>query len=334
MKLRLLLPTLLLSLFPLAGAAQLPSLAPVPRSETPLVDQLLAFDGRALGGGADATPVLPIWSGSDGQLLAVLALPRDWVGSPAATTPGYAGPSGWHLAGSTGSGAALRWQFGSGFRADAAFGQYGFGNSQPCTGEACAAWAPTSITGMLGLGWTSPGAGLDLSYGLSWLDTPQAATPASSWQPAAGNAWLPTLAIPGADGYSVGSETAVYARGSWHIDQGTALGIGASFGRSRLVAPGPFNVVAPGLDLDQLSLSLGLAAGSLRGAVVGHVTRSDDPALAGKRWTALDLGISWRTPWSGELSLGAQNLWSAPGKTPREADTQGRTPYIQYRQDL
>ena len=333
MKLRLALPTLLLSLFPLAGVAQLPSLAPAPQPGAPLVEQLLAFDGAF--GGTDATPVLPIWSGSDGQLLAVVALPRDWIGSPAAATPGFAGPSGWHLAGSTGTGAGLRWQFGNGFRADAAFGQYGFGGAQPCAGEACSTWAPASVTGLLGLGWTSPGAGLDLSYGLSWLDTPQATATASAWRPAAAtHSWLPALAIPGAVGYSVESETAVYARGSWHIDQGKALDIGASFGRSRLVSPAPFNVVAPGVDLDQLSLSLGLAAGSLRGAVVGHVTRSDDPALAGKRWTALDLGISWRTPWSGELSLGAQNLWSAPGKTPREADTQGRTPYIQYRQDL
>ena len=61
---------------------------------------------------------------------------------------------------------------------------------------------------------------------------------------------------------------------------------------------------------------------------------SDDPALAGKRWTTLDLGVSWRTPWSGELSVGAQNLWTAPIHSPRDAESQARTPYIQYRQDL
>ena len=68
----------------------------------------------------------------------------------------------------------------------------------------------------------------------------------------------------------------------------------------------------PGIDIDQLSLSLGVDAGSLRGAIVGHVLRSDDPLLIGKKWTALDLGVSWRTPWRGEISVGAQNLWSAP----------------------
>ena len=53
-------------------------------------------------------------------------------------------------------------------------------------------------------------------------------------------------------------------------------------------------------------------------------------------WTALDLGVSWRTPWRGEISVGAQNLWSAPlDAAPRDVDpSQARTPYIQYRQDL
>ncbi|MGH2551610.1 MAG: hypothetical protein ACRDHN_19665, partial [Thermomicrobiales bacterium] len=97
-----------------------------------------------------------------------------------------------------------------------------------------------------------------------------------------------------------------------------------------------FGGALPGIDLDQLSLSLGLDAGSLRGAIVGHVLRSDDPLLVGNRkWTALDLGVSWRTPWRGEISVGAQNLWSAPLDAPRESDpNQSRMPYIQYRQDL
>lgn len=46
-----------------------------------------------------------------------------------------------------------------------------------------------------------------------------------------------------------------------------------------------------------------------------------------------DLGVSWRTPWRGEISVGAQNFWSAPLDAPRDADpNQARTPYIQYRQ--
>jgi hypothetical protein len=128
----------------------------------------------------------------------------------------------------------------------------------------------------------------------------------------------------------------LFARGRWQFDQGPALDVAASYGRSHLSSVGTVgSAFAPGIDLDQLSLSLGLDAGSLRGAIVGHVLSSDDPALVGKHWTTLDLGVSWRTPWSGELSVGAQNLWAAPGNSPRDVDSaQARTPYIQYRQDL
>ena len=125
----------------------------------------------------------------------------------------------------------------------------------------------------------------------------------------------------------------LFARGRWRFDENTALDIGASYGHGNVVQ---FGSALPGIALDQLSLSLGLDAGSLRGAIVGHVLHSDDPVLVGKKWTALDLGVSWRTPWRGEISVGAQNLWSAPlDAAPRDADpSQARTPYIQYRQDL
>ena len=70
------------------------------------------------------------------------------------------------------------------------------------------------------------------------------------------------------------------------------------------------------------------------GNVPAFGSSSDDPLLVGKRWTTLDLGVSWRTPWAGVLSVGAQNILSAPVNSPRDADGQARTPYIQYRQDL
>ncbi|MCK9538753.1 hypothetical protein [Dokdonella sp.] len=326
--------SLSLALIPFAGVvAAPPSLAPTAQAPArPLVEQLLGLD-MALPAGADAIPVLPIWSGTDGQLLAVVALPQAWIAPAVGSTPGYAGPSDWQLAGTEGSGAGLRWQFGNGMYADALLGRY-----QAATG--CEATATCfvgegsglTLTGLLGLGWSSPEARFDLSYGLSWLQASESTQPFALPQQATN--WLPALAVPGTQGYALDAETAFYAQGRWHISHGTAMHLGASLGRSRLSPLGAFNAGAPGLDLDQLSLSLGLDAGSLRGAIVGHVVRSDDPALLGRGWTALDLGISWRTPWSGELSVGAQNLWSTPSKSPREADLQGRTPYIQYRQDL
>jgi len=46
------------------------------------------------------------------------------------------------------------------------------------------------------------------------------------------------------------------------------------------------------------------------------------------------LGVSWRTPWAGVLSVGAQNILSSSPSSVRDGEGQARTPYIQYRQDL
>ena len=335
-KIRFPMVWLALLLFPLAGAAQtLPSLAP--ESATPLVERLLAIDPTGQPITTPATPVLPIWSGANGQLLAVVPLPRDWQVSPVDPMPGYAGPSAWHLAGSRANGGGLSWLFGTtGLRLDATLGHYLAGSSLDCTAGSCEAvtgnsWTNGSLASSLGLGWSSPGQDLDLSYGLSWLDREDG--------PAAFNGFgfgaAPLMSLPDQRMYTLDSETSMYARGRWQFGKQTALDIAAAFGRGRLSELGAgLDPIGPGVDLEQLSLSLGLDAGSLRGAVIGHVLSSDDPLLAGKRWTTLDLGVSWRTPWSGELSVGAQNLWSAPLNSPRDAESKARTPYIQYRQDL
>jgi hypothetical protein len=343
MKLRF--ATLLLSLLPLAGVAQtLPSLLPTSqRAAAPFVEQLLTLDASGQPLPAGASPVLPIWSGSNGQLLAIVALPPGWRNSPIDATPGYAGPSAWQLAGSSASATGLRWRFGNGLHADATLGQYYLGAQKNCTATDCdaasaSAWSRSALTGMLGLGWSPTDSGLDLSYGLSWLQS-QSST-LTLGDIASGAALGPVFTLPGSLPYSLDSETALYARGRWQFDRGPALDLGASYGRGHLSAMGMAGAVGvgnsllPGIDLNQLSLSLGLDAGSLRGAIIGHVISSDDPALAGKRWTTLDLGVSWRTPWSGELSIGAQNLWVAPTSSPLDAENQARTPYIQYRQDL
>jgi len=324
------LALLVLSSFPLAGTAQtLPSLAPATTS--PLVEQLLAIDPAGQPLIERASPVLPIWSGANGQLLAVVALPRGW--NDTLREPRYPGPAAWHLAEDFAGAGGMSWRFANGLHLDAMLA--GFAPANPlsfCTvGAGCddrhAARSPGTLAGSLGMGITLGDGGLDLSYGLSWLQTPGRSQQFS----AIGAGALPTLALPDAPLYALGNEAAMFARGRWQFAEGASLDVSASYGRGQFAGLG---ALAPTVDLDQLSLSLGLDAGSLRGAIVGHVLSSDDPLLAGKRWTTLDLGVSWRTPWSGELSVGAQNLWSAPLNSARDSDTQARTPYIQYRQDL
>jgi hypothetical protein len=318
----------------LTMAAELPALVQAPNGmQTALVDELLALNdtSQPIRIGSEANSIVPIWSGADGRLLAILAVPGQ-SGSPLiGGTTAAPGPASWYLLGGSASDpGGLRWQANNGFHIDALLGENQSMLPALC-GLGCENGRPGGITGSLGLGWMSPEGGLDLSYGLSWLQT-RDVMPAFQGI----GAGVPVLSLPQAlSSAGLQSQTALFARGRWRFDEDTALDLGASYGRASTLPYGTIGGTLPGVDIDQLSLSLGIDAGSLRGAIVGHVLRTDDPLLIGKKWTALDLGVSWRTPWRGEISVGAQNLWSAPLDAPRDADpNQARTPYIQYRQDL
>ena len=88
-------------------------------------------------------------------------------------------------------------------------------------------------------------------------------------------------------------------------------------------------------------MTFGLHYGDFSGNVTGRVLGPNDNFNGASRWTGLDIGLSWRTPWQGQLSIGTQNLWSS-GALPaitdpvaREVDAnQARVPYVQYHQDL
>lgn len=130
--------------------------------------------------------------------------------------------------------------------------------------------------------------------------------------------------------------TSISARGEVKVAPGTSLDLGASVGHVQLL-PGPD---LPGGDsLDQTTLSFGIQHDGVRGAIVGHVLEPNLPGAALQRWTGVDLGISVRLPWRGELNFGAQNVWSS-GHAPllfgpnATAPDQGRVPYVQYHQDL
>jgi hypothetical protein len=127
------------------------------------------------------------------------------------------------------------------------------------------------------------------------------------------------------------------ARGRLALGQRTGIDVGASVGRIRLL---PGNVLGVS-SLGQKSLSLGMDRGAVSGRIVGRLVQPDtgNTSLTGtdRSWTSIDLGITVRLPWQGELSFGAQNLWSsgqlkvAPNATQPD---QSRIPYVQYHQDL
>ena len=145
-------------------------------------------------------------------------------------------------------------------------------------------------------------------------------------------------AAPGIDGlYSFDSSSQLKARGRLALCIRSGIDLGASVARIHLL---PGNLL--GVDtLDQKALSFGVDHGPLSGVLTGR-TMQPEAGLPGnfgadRRWNSIDLGVTWRLPWRGSVSVGAQNLWSSgsPANTPvgPEPD-QSRTPYVQYHQDL
>lgn len=194
--------------------------------------------------------------------------------------------------------------------------------------------------GEIGAGFTGNGVKLDLSLGQSQSDS--VVSPAATRRTS-----LPRV-LPAEGGADVAAplwfrnstSTSISARGQLDVAADTSVKLGASVGRVRFLPDA--GLPASNDTLDQATLSLGIQHGAVRGAIVGHVLEPSLPGAAldqNQRWSGIDLGISVRLPWRGELNFGAQNVWTS-GRTPllfgpgTGAPDQGRVPYVQYHQDL
>jgi hypothetical protein len=111
------------------------------------------------------------------------------------------------------------------------------------------------------------------------------------------------------------------------------VSIAGTVAKARLV---PASEAAPALARrwSSKSLTVGGGYGAFGASIVGHVV--DTPGLPA--FGGLGLGLTWRTPWSGQLTVGADNVVTR-GKNPflpgDEADGDGGTvPYVRYEQDL
>lgn len=336
--------SLLACLCPLLAAAQTDELATNSELRILSIEKLLSADTTPVIAG-NGSQVVPLWASADGRLLAIVGMSQRTGAPILPPSPAFGGLSDLRIIDATDLfSAGLRWRPGHGLRADLVLGVPSatalplfstFGCVTPGCATSTSAREPESLLGTIGAGWTSSGAqAFDLSFGLSWLDVRQPGRALDPFfHPQASQFAL--LALPDSSPYRLDSSLLLSARGSWQLERGAMIDLSAGVGRSN-AAPLWYGVSGAGMNLDQVSLGLGIANGSLRGSIVGHVISTDDPAVTGiRRWSGLDLGVSWRTPWRGEVSFGAQNLWSAPLDVPREADSaQSRMPYVQYRQDL
>lgn len=302
---RLLLPMPFL-LMPLAAAGQ--SLA---GDTHDLANRLLAQKpDQVVQVGPDAA--VPLWRGSDGRWLAIKADSSTFGSAQRNDEP-------------------LQFSVVDASRAMSTDLTYGLSsNLQAHVGVSEHTWinnrVPRVIGSEIGATYSSGRYSLGLSLGAN--STPNNASA------------LPRL-LPGAPAGVNGlnafdSSAQLNARGRVALDGKSGIDLGASVGRVRLLPGNLLGVNA----LDQKALSFGVDRGPLSGGVVGRVMQ---PALPGsgynsdRRWSSIDLGVTLRLPWQGELSIGAQNVWSSGNavNTPvgPEPD-QSRTPYVQYHQDL
>ena len=344
---------------PLAHA-QTPNVTLLQADKSPRIFDQLFYSPAMIG---DPTPnqpqgVMPLWSTPDGRILAIVAMTN---GVPALSPAPRLDPKSdlkfIDVTDFVSSGVGLHLRDNV-----AAYASFGYGivlaptyagvNPLECNpafsfglDSRCLAASNRATTGAvhLGTGITAGNLDVDLSYGLSWLRTGDqqhlgGGTQPTFWDIFSGTngSGMPTLVIPGVELGSLQSSS-LNAGGRWHFDEDQSLDLNAAFGRIQLEVPG--GAALP--NINQTSLSVGVRSGPFSGVVVGHVLGPSDLLNSGQRWSSLDLGISWRAPWRGVFSIGAQNLWSS-GNLPamvepssHEPDmTQSRVPYVQYHQDL
>lgn len=115
------------------------------------------------------------------------------------------------------------------------------------------------------------------------------------------------------------------------------VSIAGTVAKARLLSPAA--AAASGLASDEWSaksLSFGGGIGNFSANIIGQVV--DTPGQP--KWEGLGVGLTWRTPWSGQLSVGADNVITrgknpfAPGGDASHQDDEGTVPYVRYQQDL
>lgn len=185
--------------------------------------------------------------------------------------------------------------------------------------------------------WFIERAGIDVNYGLAWLSVEkpqQTGTQSTRWNTLPGLSEVTPLhmALPLGETdvrqLHLGAQVGVGSDGWLRID--------AQNLRSQGRTVDLWGTTIPVYESDALRLSAG------HGAFSSSLTARlmEFRGLPGML-NSLDLGISWRTPWRGELTVGATQYWTR-GDTnawpmrelPPAEESSGRVPYVRYQQDL
>lgn len=348
---KLLATAALTALLPLAASAQYIVPEADDAGQKAMLDSLLAS-----GPNPESTRLVPMWSTPDGRVLVAVAQSSMPLSPIAPASPQVGSALDWRLIDATSLfDGRLGVRLGDQANLHGSVSLAPLTLSEPSlTLDCLAAGSYLSVAtpdcsrqrqtsghwyaGSLGASWAGTDFGIDLGLALSWLEPalPRSLVPAlSSALPAVavpGNSNLPRLVIPA---HSLGrfSDSAQFgARGSWYFGSNQSIDLGASIGRIRLSPD-----LAGSRPLwQQKAVSLGLGSESVSASITGRIYSPLRSALStdSQRWTGIDLGLTWHTPWQAELSIGAQNVLTSPPLTGSEANSQARTPYVQYQQDL
>lgn len=322
-------------LLPALAAAQV--IAPSAEdSRYPLVEQLLAPSGASLVGATTSSgPAIPLWASPDGRLLALVSLNSN-NGAPLLPRGPLAGNgSDWRIIDATSLvTGGLRWQLAGGLAATATLSRSGATESCATAGSICANGAASAgaLSSSLGVDWSAPDASSGFGYGVSWLRGDAMRLPFGNDAAAALLSSSPAGFLP----YRIDQGSSIFARGQFIVGSDTRVELGVSRGTLQLL-PFAFGVPSDGaLQLDQSALSFGVSKGNFSGTIAGRVIDGSGSVLPGQRWTLLDFGLSWRTPWQGQLSVGTRSYLAPKSDTPKiDAEiAPSRVPYVQYRQDL
>jgi hypothetical protein len=145
-----------------------------------------------------------------------------------------------------------------------------------------------------------------------------------------GQETLPAWLSPNARSKVEQHDVAVF--GQKTIGREGFITIGGTLAKAKLVSAADVPELAD--RWNTRSVTFGGGYGNFSGNIIGRVI--DVPGQP-NQWQGLGLGFTWRTPWSGQLTVGAENVITRgknPFALPPGTEDQGTVPYVQYQQDL
>lgn len=143
---------------------------------------------------------------------------------------------------------------------------------------------------------------------------------------------LPAWLNPGNPGSSSSqlNQNTLTVYGKQNIGSEGTVSIGGTWARARLIPAGDAPALAD--RWSSRTLTVGAGYGDFDANIIGRVI--DTPSQPGS-WEGLGIGLTWHTPWSGSLTVGAEKITRGGNPFAANADgDEGTVPYVRYEQDL